>query len=474
MTGRRIPLAWLSSALLLAGCARAQPLMLPAVSSPPPSTVSRGLLAGLARTDITPPPGPGLAGGGPEGRPAAGHRARLHARALVLEDRRGEIVAYVVADLPFVSVILHRRVAELVRARAPIGADRLMLAATHTHSGPGHFLDAESYNRQGSSVPGYDPAMVAFLAERVAGAVLRAWESRGAARVAWGTTTVASVTRNRSAAAGGAAPDSTLLLLRVDVRSGPDADFRPAGALSILAIHGTGNSPENDLWDGDIHGRVARILEAHVDSLAGGPGGPAPRAVYLFANGAEGDVSPTWSAASRCTPPALRRTRMRGPHGTRGWEWVGVDAATRETCLAAARDGMETTSRAIAVRAAALFDALAPGPDSDTLFISRAFTTLPLTGPGAPPGLCAEAEPGAATIAGAEDMPTRYRGWRFLGFIPSAFEEGGRAARHEPRGCQAEKRPALDGKLRRISGISRIFPQVAQLAVVRIGGLLTA
>ncbi len=474
MTSARLSPAWPAALILLAGCARMRPEVVPAVPSPPPVAAGIGLRAGFARVDLTPPPGPGLAGNGPEGRPAAGYRARLHARALVLEDRRGEIAAFVVADLPFVSVILHRRGAELVRAGAPIGADRVLLAATHTHSGPGHFLDAESYNRQGSSVAGYDPTMVDFLAARVAAAVLRAWEGRTAARIAWGRTTVTGVTRNRSPGASGRAVDSTLLLLRVDLRPGTDTVFRPGGALSIFAIHGTGNSAENDLWDADIHGRVAGVLEAHVDSLLRGEGEPAPRAVHLFANGAEGDVSPTWPAASRCAPPTLQRTRMRGSRGVRGWEWVGVDVADRIRCLDAARAGMDTTSRVIAVRAAALFDSLVPGPGSEALLVSRAFAAFPLTGPDAPAELCAEAEPGAATVAGAEDARTRYRGWRFLGFIRSAFEEGGRAARQEPRGCQAEKRPAFNAVLRRITGLGRGFPEVAQLAVVRIGTLVLA
>lgn len=273
----------LGLALLAGACGGRITEVAPAVPSLAPESGGGALRAGVGRRDITPPPGPGLAGGGPEGRPAQGWRARLHARALVLEDRRGEAMALVVADLPFVSILLHRRVAELVRAGTPLGADRLIIAATHTHSGPGHFLDAESYNRQGSSVPGYDRAVLEFLARRISAAVVVAWNTRATARLAWGETGVGGVTRSRSTAAGRGAPDTTLLMLRVDVRRGSDSAFAPAGALSLFAIHGTGNSPENDLWDADIQGRVMQQLEARV-----------PGAVHLVANGAEGDVSPVW------------------------------------------------------------------------------------------------------------------------------------------------------------------------------------
>lgn len=450
----------LGLALLAGACGGRITEVAPAVPSLAPESGGGALRAGVGRRDITPPPGPGLAGGGPEGRPAQGWRARLHARALVLEDRRGEAMALVVADLPFVSILLHRRVAELVRAGTPLGADRLIIAATHTHSGPGHFLDAESYNRQGSSVPGYDRAVLEFLARRISAAVVVAWNTRATARLAWGETGVGGVTRSRSTAAGRGAPDTTLLMLRVDVRRGSDSAFAPAGALSLFAIHGTGNSPENDLWDADIQGRVMQQLEARV-----------PGAVHLVANGAEGDVSPVWVDESRCTPPTLRRTRLSGSRSPRSWEWVGQPEAKRRRCVAVAIAGMDSISRTIADRAGALFMSLRPGPASEQTLLTRAFAALRLTGDGALSGLCREAEPGAATVAGAEDLPTRYRGWRFLGFIPSAFEEGGRAAR-APRGCQAEKRPALGSVLRRLTGVGRGFPESVQLSVVRIGGHL--
>jgi neutral ceramidase len=454
--------ALMGLALLVGACGGGVSEVAPAVPSLPPEAGGGALRAGVGRRDITPPPGPGLAGGGPEGRPAQGWRSRLHARALVLEDRRGEAIVLVVADLPFVSILLHRRVAELIRAETPIGADRLIISATHTHSGPGHFLDAESYNRQGSSVPGYDRALLEFLARRISAAVVVAWNTRATARLAWGESGVSGVTRSRSTAAGRSAPDTTLLMLRVDVRRGSDTAFAPAAALSLFAIHGTGNSPENDLWDADIQGRVMQQLEVRV-----------PGTVHLFANGAEGDVSPVWADESRCIPPALRRTRLSGSRSPRSWEWVGQPEAKRRRCVAVAIAGMDSISRTIADRAGALFLSLRPGPPSEQTLVTRAFVAQPLRGDHALPGLCPEAEPGAATVAGAEDLPTRYRGWRFLGVIPSAFEEGGRAAR-APRGCQAEKRPALGSVLRRLTGVGRGFPESAQLSVVRIGGHLLA
>ena len=478
-------------AVLAAGCAKAgPPVTLPASASkaPVPPPTGRGMIAGIGRVDITPPPGLGLAGYGLEGRRATGYRHRLYLRALFLEDGRGERVAFVVADLPFVSALVHRRAAQLLAPRTGIGVDRLLLSATHTHAAPGHVEDGRLQNRWGSGVPGYDSVLAGWLARAVARVVTQAVDGALPARIRWGTSAVWGLTRNRSlaahrrnAAATATAPpgldstdtgvDPTLTMLRIDLRAAGESEFRPAAALSISAIHGTGNSPENDLYDGDIHAIVERVLERHIDSVAGLTPGTR-RAVHLFANGAEGDVSPVWPAATRCEPPQLAVVRLHGgSRAPRSWEWLGQSAARREGCLDAARGSIGFIGDSLSRGAIALFDALEPDID-DVPLIARAFRTLPLTGPAAPPGLCPEPLAGTATFAGSEDGPTRYRGWHWLGFIPSAFEEGGRAVRTPPRGCHGEMRQAL-GKLgRRLLTGPHALPETAQLAVVRVGGLM--
>ena len=146
-------------AALAPACAK--PFLVEGDLSPPPRPGgSAGLRAGFGRADITPPPGVGLAGNGPEGRRATGYRLRLYARALVLEDPGGNRIALVVADLGLGSALLHRRVAALTAAADSIGIDRLVLTVTHIHSGPGHYFEAAALNEQSSSVVGYDPVLL--------------------------------------------------------------------------------------------------------------------------------------------------------------------------------------------------------------------------------------------------------------------------------------------------------------------------
>ena len=478
---------------LLTACARAgPPVTLPPVVSRPPTepAAGRGLAAGIGRADITPPPGLGLAGNGPEGRVAVGYRSRLYVRALLLEDERGERVAVVVADLPFISVLVQRRAAELLEPRTGVGADRLMLSATHTHAGPGHIEDGRLHNTHASQVPGYDSAFAGRVAAAIADAVSAAVDDLLPARAAWGSVPIWGLTRNRSLAAyqrnpermpgappgldsAGAAVDPTFTMLRVDVQDPADSVFRPAAALSVFAIHGTGNAPDNDLYDGDIHALVERAVESHIDSLA--PVLRRSRAVHLFANGAEGDVSPAWPEESRCPRARLRPVGMHGgSHAPSVWEWLASAPAASDRCRVVARRAVGAIGGSLGRQAVALFDALRPEAAGNRLLVTRAFRTLPLVGPDAPTGLCAEPLVGASTVAGAEDAPTRFHGWRWLGFLPSAFREGGRAARGRPAGCQGEKRPAVPGITNRIFLGPHPLPEATQLAVVRVGGLVFA
>jgi neutral ceramidase len=276
----------------------------PAHRSPEPaSSVESGLKAGFGRADITPPPGLGLSDYGPAGGVARGHRQRLYARAMVLEDGRGERIAWVTLDLSQPSFLLHREVAERVVVETGIGADRLVLAATHTHAGPGHYFTSRSYNQFAPGIPGFDPAVVEFLADRVASAIRAASEGMTRAVAGWVQEPVWGFTRNRSletrvgdpAVHGRPTPphglspeqravDPTWTMLRVDTISSY-GDTIPAGALSLFAYHPTGNPPANDLYDGDVSGFVERGLERHMDDLAGVTSRFAPASVHMLANG---------------------------------------------------------------------------------------------------------------------------------------------------------------------------------------------
>src|SRR5438477_455267 len=137
---RRLATAAIAGCAALAACALHR---MPGTAEPLPDARRglRGLLqAGAARADVTPPPGPSTFGLGPDSLVTDGYWSRLYCRAFVLETSPQDRVAVVGCDLHSVSGILHRRVAERVRAIVP--TSRLFIAATHTHAGPAHYFEA--------------------------------------------------------------------------------------------------------------------------------------------------------------------------------------------------------------------------------------------------------------------------------------------------------------------------------------------
>ena len=482
---RSVVLAVLSAAL---GTACGKSFLLdgplsPAPESRPPGT--KQLRAGFGRADITPPSGVGLAGNGPEGRRARGYRLRLYARVMVLEDSAGNRLALVVADLPLGSALLHRRVAALTAASDGIGLDRLFIAVTHTHSGPGHYFESGAYNDQGSSVVGYSAVLVDSLAHRIAAAVHAARLDLREAKAAWGSRRIWGYARIRSMpgllrnlpppAAPADAPDSlpleyrlidpTFTMLRIDQRDSLTGSYRPAGAFSHFAIHGTGNASENELLDADLHGLVERRLERHIDPS----GSFVPRAVHLFANGAEGDVSPAWPSRSRCAVPVLATWTLLDVPFTRPlWQWKPIPRPDAAACIHAARLAVEQIGNGLGDEAIKLFDSLG-GALEDRLELGRAFATLALRRDADSLGICRLPAVGTSKVAGAADAPTRLERWRLLGLLSLGFEQG--AAHARSRGCQGPKRQLFDGLLgslpSRLAG--KKIPSFAQLSVVRIG-----
>ncbi len=483
----------LVTAVLTAACAR-QSTFAPSPLSPSPRPEAGARLrAGFGVANITPDVRArpiGLGGYGPDGRRARGVRDSLYARALVLEDSLGERIALVTVDLPTMAIRIHRLVAEAVVAETGIGADRLVIAATHTHSGPGGIADAAYYNAFGSAVSGYDTLLVRFLAARIADAVRAAAADLQAARAAWGVLPLWGFTRNRSldayrlnpsgGLAGVTVPDGRSpeeravdprwLLLRVE-RWNASSRCYTRGAFSVFAMHGTFIPNVNEEIDPDIFGAITAAMERRLADLDSTCAGWRP--VAALANGTEGDVTAAWPEASRCPPPRFRP----GPPGPGprapppGPSYQDVGRRRMQACLELARDSAVGLAASIAERVMGLYGTLQP---RDDLTIERSFRVVPLRGGLAPPELCDEPLIGVAQPGGSsEDGPSRLLGWRLLRFIWPALVEGHGSARDEPDGCHGTKQPMikpLQWILARMGGA----PEIAQLSLVRIGDVVLA
>jgi neutral ceramidase len=282
--------------------------------------------AGVAEVDITPPPGLGLFGHGPEARIAEGTLLRLRCHAFVFVGARPdsraapEALAFVPCELAAPSLLLQREVAERVRARGlPLGADRIWISATHTHAAPGHYFASDSFSGPTSGRRiGFDRQVLAFLADRIAQAVYAAFEDLKPARWGWAARDELGLGRNRSHAAfarnrslpralasrlsGDAADvaqlavDPQLSLLRIEQRC--PGGYLPRAALVVYGLHPTVIDHHNTLYGGDAFGYAQRALANELTAQHG------ERVLVAVANGIEGDVTPIRNQA---TPREARR-----------------------------------------------------------------------------------------------------------------------------------------------------------------------
>jgi neutral ceramidase len=239
------------------------------------------LRAGAVEVDITPPVGAPLFGySWGAASESKGYWTRLKARVIALEDRRGERFALVQADLGAISGLLQRSVSART-ASVGISADRLLIAATHTHAGPGGYFGQRFFNFFGAGKPGFDSRMLEHLTSRLSAGIERAFAELAPAALGATSIDVLGVSRNRSQEARAndfACPcladkeadvDTALRLLRVDR---VDANgSTPLAALFVFAVHGTSIAESNDLYHGDLHA-VAEGARRLSDGSASGRG----------------------------------------------------------------------------------------------------------------------------------------------------------------------------------------------------------
>jgi neutral ceramidase len=399
------------------------------------------LWAGIAERDITPPIGIPKMGYSAWAREADGFRTRLKVRAFVLQSAGGKPLAVVQADLPASSLVLRHKVAEQVAARTGLGFGAISLHATHTHSGPGQYFESDFYNNFGSNQPGFDPDVFAFLVRQTSDAVIAAWDARRPAKVGIGQTTLYGATKNRSMGAyvrNDSVPDKRtddaaalravnplVTMVRIDAQD-EDGVYRPWGAFSTFAIHGTGIPPFTAPYHGDVWAFFERDLEHRIREHYQ----PTRKPVHGPFEANHGDNNPNYV------------------NGMRG------DRETRRVGMAMAR------------RAWSLFRSL-DDQMRDDLLVRHAVRETDLLEPRTEDtaGLCERAIVGAATVGAAhgdEVFPVSYlppfkAGW--------PKEEGG--------GCHAQKQWMLSWL--QVWGVEPWrYPHRLLTAVIQVGDLVLA
>jgi len=280
----------------------------------PAGAAAAGLEAGAARVDITPVSGLGMYGFASRKGGATGVLDPLMARVLVLEAGEKRL-ALVVMDLgrpPAGEWI--RRLRE--KAAETSGISCVLVAATHTHSGP---------RIRDEYPPKEAPDWESLVLEKVGQAIDDAHRRRVEARIGTGYGTVlighnrlrpepdGSVTwfeRNNTMVPTSPV-DPTVAVLRLD-----DAGGRPIAVLVNYACHPVVFGSDNLQYSADYPGVALRMVDGEL--------GSQPLAMFL--QGGDGDINPYYAVH----PLEQDAARMRDWTGERlGREAARVAKAIR-------------------------------------------------------------------------------------------------------------------------------------------------
>jgi neutral ceramidase len=246
------------------------------------SATQQAVRAGFGKASITPAPGAPLAGFAARTSVSTGVGDELFVRALAVQGNE-QAAILCVADLLALSAGFTAAARKRIEERTGVPAEAVVIAATHTHSGP---VTIRTFFNPDEAIDGQ---YMARLADAIVSAAEAAWESRTTARLGTGAGMVDGIGVNRREPGG--AVDREVGVLRID-----DAAGRLRGVLFHYACHLTVLGPDNLEISADLGGAaVARVEQKCGDGT-----------FAMFVNGAEGNVSfghsPTLSAIGAALP----------------------------------------------------------------------------------------------------------------------------------------------------------------------------
>ena len=190
---------------------------------------------GVGETVIT-PSGNMLMAGFSRSQVSTGVHDDLHARSLVVEDASGNVTVLMAVSIIGVSQQLAELIRKGIRERTGIAGDKIIISATHTHSGPG----VGRGNDAGSSYPDE------FVSKCVESAV-NAWKSRVPGRIGVESTEVFELGRNRRRLLyGGVHPDPEVAVIRIE-----NAKGKLLGVAFNYGCHPSGLDWSNTLFSED-------------------------------------------------------------------------------------------------------------------------------------------------------------------------------------------------------------------------------
>ncbi|HEY8549046.1 MAG TPA: neutral/alkaline non-lysosomal ceramidase N-terminal domain-containing protein [Vicinamibacterales bacterium] len=236
--------------------------------------------AGVARADITPRMSMWMAGYAARKHASQGVALPLAAKALVLTYRDGPPAVIVTIDLLGITGDMAGRIAADVERRFSIPRDRLLINASHTHSGP--VIDSQlivAYDLTTAHLRRIDE-YTAWLETQIVDTIARALKTMSPATVSVGESTATFAANRRTQFVPEGPVDHRVPVLRVDVRGAPRA------ILFGYACHNTTLQADWLKFHGDYAGVAQAALEkAH----------PGATAMFIAGCGADANPKPRGS-----------------------------------------------------------------------------------------------------------------------------------------------------------------------------------
>ena len=213
------------------------------------------LIAGAAVVDVTPKVPQFLFGYPHVPRYSTGVHDPLLSSALYLSDGKTPLL-WVANDVIFIGRETARRVRRRIEQQTRIPAANMMIAATHTHSGP-VTVDMISDGTD-QAVPKADPRYVEQLEGGIVRAALEAFHRARPAEVGLAIADGSCVGGNRHDPGGPADPKVPVLV----VRSAIDQTF--LAAMVVCSMHPTVLHKDSTLISGDFPAMTRQYLQEHV------------------------------------------------------------------------------------------------------------------------------------------------------------------------------------------------------------------
>lgn len=275
------------------------------------------LQAGVAARDISPQSPLFLVGYPHVERFSQGIHDPLLATALFLGDGRQGIVS-IATDLLFVPHGLARAARAEIAECTGIPPERVMISASHTHSGP---VTNEMLSwRDDPLVPPPDPGYLDGLRRALVEAAVAAVQSARPAELAATTAHSEGVGGNRLSPDGVRDPEVGLLYVR------DRADHRPLALQLVYSMHPTVLHEDSPFVSADFPGFTRLFLQRAFPGLR-----------LLYHNGPCGNLSPRYQVRGQTFAEARRLGELLGEQVAEALAKLGDDAFVGDVSVAGAR-----------------------------------------------------------------------------------------------------------------------------------------